>query len=228
MEIDVCQKLGILGGTGAEGRGLAMRLGQAGYRVFIGSRSEDKARKTAYELTESLRRSGLSPILEGAENAKVAAESSLIFLTIPFEAARDLLESVHSMFRQGTVIIDATIPLRFTQGRVETMELEDGSGSEHLSKFLPDSCILVAALKTISAQSLADIHVPLDCDEFVCGDSPEGKIQVIKVLSRIAGLRPVDAGSLKEARTLERMTALAIGFNRRYKVKSARFRVVGL
>jgi NADPH-dependent F420 reductase len=93
---------------------------------------------------------------------------------------------------------------------------------------LPEGTTLVAAFKTIPAQLLADLDKDLNCDVFVCGDSPQAKHQVMEVASRIAGLRPVDAGLLREAHTLELMSALAIGLNRRYKVKTARFRVVGL
>jgi predicted dinucleotide-binding enzyme len=87
---------------------------------------------------------------------------------------------------------------------------------------------LVAAFKTIPAQLLADLDSSLDCDVFVCGDSQPAKGRVLEVASRIAGLRPVDAGWLREAHTLEHMCALAIGLNRRYKIKTARFRVVGV
>ena len=114
------------------------------------------------------------------------------------------------------------------QGRVRYQELPEGSASEHLKARLPETIPLVAAFKTEPAHLLAEIDEALDCDSFVASDSKDAKTRVIEAISGIEGLRVVDAGTLYSARTLERMTVLAIGLNRRYKTKTSRFRIIGL
>lgn len=220
--------IGILGGTGQEGSGLALRLGLAGFPVLIGSRLSERAREKAEDLTGRLNQSGHSGAFTGKENVEVAHASDLIFLTAPFQHAAELLRACLPAFRAGSTVVDVTVPVTFQAGRVHLMEFAEGSGSEHLASYLPEAIKLVAAFKTIPAQLLSDLEISPDCDVFVCGDSEEAKRPVLEVASSISGLRPVDAGPLREARTLERMCALAIGLNRRYKVKTARFRVVGL
>jgi len=220
--------IGVLGGTGPEGIGLALRLGQAGFPVFLGSRSAERARDKAQELSDRLQKEGQTARVTGDENAVVAAASDLLFLTAPFEHAADLLKQCHSEFRGNAVLVDVTVPLVFQAGRVGLRELTERSGSEYLSKFLPENVKIVAAFKTIPARLLGDLGASLDCDMFVCGDSEEAKILVVEIASRFPGLRPLNVGSLLEAGTLERMCALAIGMNRRFKAKHARFRVVGV
>jgi NADPH-dependent F420 reductase len=221
-------KIGVLGGTGPEGSGLALRLGLAGFAVAIGSRSFERAREKAEELTHRLGQAGYPGVFTGKENTGVAHTSDLMFLTAPFEHAAELLRVCLPAFQAGSTLVDVTVPVTFQAGRVQLTEFSEGSGSAHLATYLPETIRLVAAFKTIPAQLLMDLDISPDCDVFVCGDSQEAKRQVLELASHISGLRPVDAGPLREARTLERMCALAIGLNRRYKVKTARFRVVGL
>jgi NADPH-dependent F420 reductase len=220
--------IGMLGGTGREGSGLALRLSLAGFPILIGSRSSERAREKAEELRHRLGQASDPTVFTGKENAEVARAADLIFLTAPFEHAAELLQACRPAFQTGSILVDVTVPLTFQAGRVQAMEFVEGSGSQHLANYLPEGITLVAAFKTIPAQLLADLNTRLDCDVFVCGDSQQAKGRVLEVASRIVGLRPVDAGPLREAHTLERMCALAIGLNRRYKVKTARFRVVGL
>jgi 8-hydroxy-5-deazaflavin:NADPH oxidoreductase len=220
--------IGVLGGTGPEGSGLALRLAQAGFPVLLGSRSTERARDKAQELTEKLEKAGHSASFTSSDNRGVASASELLFLTAPFEHAADLLRDCQAAFREDAVLVDVTVPLVFQAGRVGLRELTERSGSEHLSKFLPGGVKIVAAFKTIPARLLGDLDASLDCDMFICGDSEEAKIRVLEIARRFPGLRPLDVGSLQEAGTLERMSALAIGMNKRYKAKYARFRVVGV
>jgi predicted dinucleotide-binding enzyme len=106
--------------------------------------------------------------------------------------------------------------------------LPEGSASEHLRERLPEGVEIIAAFKTEPAHLLLDPAARLDCDVFVAGDSKEAKARVIEAIRFIEGLRPVDAGLLSSARALERMTVLLIGINRRYKVKTGRFKILGL
>ena len=222
--------VGLIGGTGEEGRGLALRWAIAGARVSIGSRTLDRAKTVADDLNQLLdARAGQSSQRIGyGENRLVIAGSELALLTVPFAHAASTLEAHQQDFRDGSILIDITVPVSFEQGRVRYVELPEGSASEHLKARVPESIALVAAFKTEPAHLLAEIDESLDCDSFVASDSKEAKARVMEAITFIKGLRAVDAGTLYSARTLERMTVLAIGINRRHKIKTARYRVVGL
>ena len=222
---------GLIGGTGEEGRGLALRWALAGARVSIGSRTIEKARTAADELNQILEARAAEPRAQAirfGENRDVIAESQLVLLTVPFAHAAATLEAHRRDFREGAILIDITVPVSFEQGRVRYIDLPEGSASEHLKPRLPENVPLVAAFKTEPAHLLAGIDEPLDCDSFVASDSKDAKARVMEAVGCISGLRAVDAGTLYSARALERMTVLAIGINRRYKIKTARYRVVGL
>ena len=220
-------KVGLIGGTGDEGRGLALRFAIAGAQVTIGSRSLERARETADELNRLLEARAREPIRH-AENRDAIAGSEIVLLTVPFKHAASTLETHYADFRPGSILVDITVPVSFEQGRARYIELPEGSASEHLQAPLPENVALVAAFKTEPAHLLAEIDEPLDCDSFVASDSKEAKARVMDAIGFIEGLRPVDAGALESARVLERMTLLAIGINRRYKIKTARYRVMGL
>ncbi|HSB09318.1 MAG TPA: NADPH-dependent F420 reductase [Blastocatellia bacterium] len=224
-------KVGLIGGTGEEGRGLALRWAIAGALVSIGSRTLEKAKITSQELNsileDRLGESGRQPIRFG-ENRDVIAGSDLVLLTVPFAHAASTLDDHRQDFREGSILIDITVPLSFEQGRVRYVDLPEGSASEHLKARLPENIPLVAAFKTEPAHLLAEIDEPLECDSFVASDSKDAKGLVMEAIGFIAGLRAVDTGTLYSARTLERMTVLAVGINRRYKIKTARYRIIGL
>ena len=222
--------VGLIGGTGEEGRGLALRWAIAGARVSIGSRTLDRAKTTADELNQLLEAHAERSWqrIGYGENRDVIAASELVLLTVPFAHAASTVEAHRQDFRDGSILIDITVPVSFEQGRVRYVELPEGSASEHLKARLPENIPLVAGFKTEPAHLLAEVDESLDCDSFVASDSKEAKDRVMEAIGFIEGLRPVDAGTLYGARTLERMTALAIGINRRYKIKTARYRIIGL
>ena|SRR5436853_2078573 len=217
-------RVGLIGGTGPEGRGLALRWAMAGARVTVGSRLVDRAQVTAAELNRIL---GEDRIVPGGNHTAIS-ESEIVLLTVPFNHAASTLEAHAGDFDENSILIDTTVPVTFEAGRARYVELPEGSASEHLRKRLPEAIPLVAAFKTIPAHLLEDPNEPLDCDDFVASDSGDAKKRVIEAMSTMSGLRPIDAGALESARTIERMTVLAIGINRRNKIKTARFRVAGL
>ena len=217
-------KVGIIGGTGEEGRGLALRWAMAGAQVIIGSRLAERAQEAADELNHIL---GSEKIAYGTNEAAVV-DSEFVLLTVPFEYAASTLESLKDKFRSGAILIDITVPVSFEQGRVRYVEPAEGSASEHLKTRLPETIPLVAAFKTEPAHMLVDASAVLDCDTFVASDNKEAKARVMEAIKFIEGLRPVDAGVLYSARCLERMTILLIGINRRNKIKTGRFRILGL
>lgn len=217
-------RVGLIGGTGEEGRGLALRWALAGAQVTIGSRAPEKAKATADELNVYLG----SGRIGSATNQAAISGSEFVLLTVPFAYAASTIGAHRQDFAEGAILIDITVPVSFEQGKVRYVDLPEGSASEHLQPLLPEKIPLVAAFKTEPAHLLAEAHEALDCDSFVASDSKEAKSRVMEAIKFIDSLRPVDAGTLYSARALERMTVLAIGINRRYKVKTARYRVIGL
>ncbi|MFN0165209.1 MAG: NADPH-dependent F420 reductase, partial [Bryobacteraceae bacterium] len=199
-------------------------LAAAGFPVSIGSRDAAKAHEKAVHLGSQVAGAAIS----GGENTAVVREADIVFLSVPFDSAEPLIDACRESWKSGTVVVDSTVPLRFESGRPVLLDLKEGSASEHLARALPPGVALVAAFKTIPAHILAEVDVPLDCDLMVCGDHTEAKARVMEVASAITGLRPLDAGPLRNARILEAMCVLAISLNRRYKSKAARFRIVGI
>jgi 8-hydroxy-5-deazaflavin:NADPH oxidoreductase len=218
-------KVGVIGGTGEEGRGLALRWAMAGARVRIGSRTPERAQAAA---------DGLNPFVPDnpigyGDNREAVSDADFTLLTVPFEHAAATLASLAGDLRPGAIVIDITVPVSFEKGvGVRYVELPEGSASEHLRARLPEAISLVAAFKTEPAHLLVEPHEKLDCDVFVASNDKQARARVIEAIPFIDGLRPVDAGTLYSARAIERMTVLAIGINRRYKIKSACFRVMGL
>lgn len=213
---------GIIGGTGHEGRGVAARLASAGVPVLVGSRQIERAQETVAAL------GGASLPLEAATNEQIASTCDIVFLAVPFTGIAELLETFRTRFRPGALVIDLTVPLTFERGVPAIVDVAEGSATEFIRPRLPAGVRLAAAFKTIPASALAKTETPLDCDEFVCGDSPEVCAAAIDLLSRIPSLRLLDAGGLQSARLIERMTALAILLNKRYKARGARFKVIGI
>jgi len=217
-------RIAIVGGTGAEGRGLALRFAHAGVAVTLASRSRDRAHAAVADLKQG--RTDLR--IEGQDNGAAIAEHDIVLLTVPFAHAAALIDEHRSRFRAGSLLIDVTVPLSFEGGRPRAVDVAEGSAAEHLRARLPATVAVAASFKTLPAALLARVGEPLDCDEFVCGDSVDARQRAAAVVRSIPGLRAVDAGTLEAGRIIERLTLLAIQINRRYKSHDARFRVVGI
>jgi NADPH-dependent F420 reductase len=215
----------ILGGTGQQGRGLAQRFAAAGLAVTVGSRDADRARQAVAEWPAASNRGGSIAV---ADNIAAVAGADVIVLAVPFASVDTMLEELHSSFRDGAVLIDVTVPVTFTGGRMAMLEVAEGSATEHVRARVPEGVTVAAAFKTIPAHLLGAIGEPLDCDEFVCADSDQARARAIGLVQLLPGLRAVDVGPLSRARSIEHLTALAISVNRRHKIHDARFRIVGL
>lgn len=217
-------RLGVVGGTGSEGRGLAVRFALTGAGVTIGSRDVARAAQVAHQLRE--RHAGAS--IAGASNEETIANSTVVILAVPFVHAGPTVETYRDFFTPGTLVIDVTVPVVFDAGTPRFVEPAEGSAAEHLRSRLPDHVGLACAFKTLPARLLEHVETPLDCDDFVCGDSINSRDRASALIRRIPGLRPVDTGPLESSRVLERMTLLAITINKRYKRHGARFQVLGI
>jgi NADPH-dependent F420 reductase len=211
----------ILGGTGQQGSGLARRLAAAGVQVIVGSRDPARARATVATW-------GASSPIEAADNRSAAGSADTVLLAVPFGAVDALLDEVASRLKGGAVVIDLTVPLTFGGGRMAMIDLPAGSAAEHIRARLPDSVALACAFKTVPAHLLDNVEAPLDCDDFVCGDSDLARARAADLVGCLAGLRAVDVGPLLRARSIEHLTALAVAINRRHHIHDARFRVIGL
>jgi len=214
--------IAVLGGTGHQGRGLAQRLVIAGERVVVGSRDPERARAALAEWPERARS------VEAADNAAAVARAEIAILAVPFPSVDALLAELAGRFKPDMLVIDVTVPVTFTGGKMAIIDVAEGSAAQHVRTRLPEQVRLAGAFKTVPAQLLAEIDRPLDCDEFVCGDSETARAQASSLVQLVEGLRAVDVGPLSRAQSIEHLTALAIAINRRHKIHEARFRVVGL
>lgn len=208
-------KIAIIGGTGKLGRGFAARLLPAGHEVIIGSRDPAKAAAAARALTHAS--------VRGAGNGPAAEAADLILLTVPFAAHRATVLALSGI--AGKIVVDPTVPL-LSARPVRLAAVEEGSAAERTQAMLPQARV-VSAFQTVSAELLADAGRALDDDVLVCGLDPSAK-ETVADLIRAMGLRPVDAGSLEWAGTLERLGALMIVLNQRYRRRHAGIRVTGL
>ena len=213
--------IAVLGGSGHQGRGLVRRFAQAGMPVVVGSRDPERARTLVSGWPSRA-------AIEVDTNSAAVARADVVVLTVPFPSVAPLLDEVRSHFLAGALVIDVTVPVAFTGGKMSMLEVPELSAAEHVRARVPEHVAVAGAFKTLPAHVLDDIEQPLDCDEFVCGDSEDARARASMLVQEIAGLRAVDVGPLARARSIEHVTALAIAINRRHKIHSARFRVVGL
>ena len=216
-------RAGLISGTGEEGLGIALRLAAAGHTLALGSRSAERARQKALEINQQL---GEEKV-QGMDNHELVASCEMLFLTVPFVHAEKVIREYQQDFSEVQILVDVTVPVVFDKGP-RMLELGGESGAEHLQSLLPAGPTVVGAFKTLSSHSLCEMDSPLDCDEFICSDSQPAKKRVLEVVSQIPSLRWIDAGPLRYSRSLEAITLLEIGLNRRYKVKGSRVQVVGL
>jgi 8-hydroxy-5-deazaflavin:NADPH oxidoreductase len=213
--------IAILGGTGQQGSGLARRLAAAGVHVVVGSRDPVRARAAVDAWDPTVQ-------VDVADNPSAAASADTVVLAVPFATVDALLAEIAPRLKAGAVVIDLIVPLSFAGGKMATIDVAEGSAAEHIRAKLPPTVTLACAFKTVPAHLLDRVDAPLDCDEFICGDSDAARARAIDVAAALAGLRPVDVGPLSRARGIEQMTVLAVAINRRHKIHDARFRVVGL
>lgn len=216
----------VIGGTGAEGFGLSLRLAKSGHRVVIGSRDADRGGATAVRGTELL---GGEVRLEGDENAAAARGRDVVIVTVPFAGQAEIYKAIAPSLAAGDVVLDATSPLMAAVGGRpwEVIRPWHGSAAEFAASLVPVAIRMVAGFHTIPAHALQALEEPVDSDVLLCGDDDDAKTTVGSLVEQIPGMRWVDCGPLANARITEPLTALLIAINRRYKVKDSGFRIVG-
>ncbi|WP_329188237.1 NADPH-dependent F420 reductase [Actinacidiphila glaucinigra] len=199
--------VGVLGGTGPQGRGLAYRLAKAGQQVIIGSRAADRARATADRL-------GLG--VQGADNAETARRSDVVIVAVPWEGHGETLQALREELA-GKLVVDCVNPLGFDKQGAYALKPEEGSAAQQAAALLPESRV-TAAFHHLSAVTLEDPEVEtIDTDVLVLGDSRADTDLVQALAARIPGIRGVFAGRLRGAHQVEALVANLISVNRRYK-----------
>src|ERR1700730_5286892 len=212
-------KIAVLGGTGAQGSGLALRLSAAGHAVTLGSRDGGRAQRAAEQLSG---RSGTR--VSGSENPAAAAGADIVILTVPYSVQRATVEAVLSEL-QGKVLVDATVPLM--PPRVGTVQLPAGRSAVAAIQHLAGETVrVVSAFQNVSAQHLNELDHEVDCDVLVCGNDREACDVVIGLCSDI-GLRGFFAGPIENSVAAEALTSVLITINRRYKIAGGGIRIPG-
>lgn len=213
--------IGFLGGTGPEGRGLALRLALAGEPVLIGSRELAKAEEAVARIKGRAAVESVSP----ATNAQAARESDLLCVTVPYEAQVSLLSSLAQALA-GKVVVSTVAPVSFHDSVIEAILVPEGSAAVQAQKLLPQSYV-VAAFHNVSAVDLWSPGRRLDGDVVVCSDHQGAKARVMTLAQKIPSLGAVDGGALANARYVEGLTALLLNINRIHKARTM-IRVTGL
>lgn len=218
--------IAVIGGTGPEGSGLALRWARAGESVVIGSRDGERAKAAAAELSDKA--GGLGSV-EGVDNAVAVKMCDIVVLTVPFSGQAELLKQLKPSFRPGTVLIDATVPLAAAVGGRPTRVLGvwQGSAAEQAQEIVGKNITVAAAFHSLSATVLSG-DGEVDCDVIVCSDDDRARQIASELAIKIPGVRAIDGGKLENARIVESMTALLITLNIRYKVHGSGWRVTGL
>lgn len=219
-------KLAIVGGTGEEGFGLALRLGAAGHDVVIGSRQAERGAEAAEKALDLL---GSEGSVTGTSNQEAVASNEVIFVTVPFAGQADIYSSIKDHVSKGSVIIDATSPLATAVGGKpwQVVAPWHGSAAEQAQAILGDKAKIVSAFQTIPGRELQDLGHRMDADVPVCGDDADAKAVAGALIESIPGLRWVDCGSLSMARIAETLTALLISVNKTYKIHDGGLRFTG-
>ncbi|MFF9374860.1 NADPH-dependent F420 reductase [Streptomyces griseoluteus] len=199
--------VGVIGGTGPQGKGLAYRLAKAGQKVIVGSRSADRAHAAAEELGHGV---------EGADNAETARRSDVVIVAVPWDGHADTLKSLREALA-GKLVVDCVNPLGFDKQGAYALIVEEGSAAQQAEALLPDSRV-TAAFHHLSAVLLEDPEIDeIDTDVMVLGDKRADTDIVQALAGRIPGMRGVFAGRLRNAHQVEGLVANLISTNRRYK-----------
>jgi NADPH-dependent F420 reductase len=217
--------IAIIGGTGPAGMGLALRWARAGETIIIGSRDAERARKAAWAVQQRI---GPHAKVSGMENSAACAAADILMLTVPFEGQASILKKLKSTMTDGSILIDATVPLAASIGgrASRTLGLWQGSAAQQAAELVPEQVSVVAAFHNLSADLMGG-DAPLDCDVIVCSDDPDAAQLTRELAAKIPGVRAIDGGKLENARIVEQMTALLIGLNFRHK-GLAGIRITGL
>ncbi len=216
------ETIAVIGGTGAEGGGLALRWAAAGHRVIIGSRDAAKAQQAAVELSALL---PAAQKIEGEDSASAASKATIVVLAVPFSGQMPTAKALKDVL-QGKILVDVTVPL--VPPKVSTVQLPEGGSSVVLvQKELGEGVKVVSAFQNVSAHKLKKLDTQIACDVLVCADDKDARLRVVQ-LAADAGLKGINAGPLANSAAAEALTSLLIFINRAYKVPDAGISITGI
>lgn len=221
--------IGVIGGTGHQGLGLAIRWAAAGIPVVIGSRDRARAEAAAAQVRALVQGStkraggGDAAAVEGRENLEAARAAGIVVITVPASAHADTVAAIAPAV-PGKIVVDVTVPLE--KNSSYAMQLPEGSAAEAAQRALGAASRVVGAFHTVPASLLQDLSRPVDCDVLVCGDDAAAKTRIIE-LAQAIGARALDVGALRQTHTLERITALLIGLGRTVRRHELGVRITG-
>ena len=214
--------IAILGGTGPEGKGLALRLAMAGETPIIGSRDSGRGSTVAEELSQT----APGVVINGSDNHGAVSAADVIFLAFPYEGQRSVLEDLASDLK-GKIVVSVIAPMKFERGKgASAVEVLAGSAGEEAQEMLPES-LVVAAFQNVSAEELLNPDTIMQGDVVVCSDHPTAKKLVMDMADKINDLRGVDGGSLANCKYVEQITPLLVNINRIYKTHAS-IKIVGI
>ncbi len=215
----------IVGGTGALGFGLALRLSRAGVPIVIGSRDRQRAEEAAHRAATHVPNGSFT----GLENAEAVKQAEIVILSVPFRSQSETLGNLKRALEPEQLLVDATVPLAAAVGgkATRTLGVWQGSAAQQAQEMVPEGVRVVSAFHTVSAALLTDLDHELDEDVLICGDRREDKAKVAELVTNMRGLRPVDCGALEMARIVEQLTPLIISINVCNKVRAG-IKITGL
>jgi NADPH-dependent F420 reductase len=221
-------KIAIIGGTGDQGLGLALRFAISGEHVLVGSRDVKKAENAVNIIKNMLNKDDL-PNVSAMTNEDATKNGDIIILTVPLQAQMVTLRSIKD-FVNGKIFVDATVPLEGCISGKPTrfVDLWEGSAAERSAAFLGKEARVVSAFCNISAASLTNITKNVECDCLVSGDDSNANAPIMELAEKIPGVRAIECGPLENARIVEKLTPLLINLNIRNKIKLAGIRITGL
>ncbi len=208
------ETIAILGGTGDQGLGLALRFCRSGRRILIGSRKAERAVEAAVQVRSQV--SGAQ--VEGFSNEEATAGAEIVILSVPFEHTASTLKAIKESLRPGQIVVSMTVPLATAigDGAVRTVGIWQGSAAELVESLVPKGVEVVSAFQNVSSHRLQHLAEPVECDVVVSG-AKAAREKIMALCPLVEGLRALDGGPLSNARIVEAMTALIIGLNVRHK-----------
>jgi 8-hydroxy-5-deazaflavin:NADPH oxidoreductase len=205
------RSIGVVGGTGPLGRGLAARLAVAGHEVFVGSRQADRAQAAIEKVRARLGDADLWP----AANDEACARADLVFVTVPYDGQETTLRPLAGVL-DGKVVVSCVNPVAFDDAGPHVVPVPGGSAAQECQAVLGERSRVVSALHTVPASALLRVPEAVGSDTVVCGDDDDAKRQVLDLLAEIPGLRPLDGGPLRLSAGPEAMTATLLAMNSIY------------
>ena len=221
-------KIAILGGTGDQGFGLALRFAK-NHDIIIGSRKKEKAEDASNRAKEILISKGIAyKNITGMDNKEASKEGDVIILSLPYQHTLSTLKDIKEDLT-NKIVVSIGVPLATAIGDKPTRVAlpPQGSVAEMVQEYLKDSKV-VSAFHNVCSKELEDIDHPVDCDILVCGDDVESKKIIMSLAEEIDGVRAIDCGKLELSRYIEQITPLLIGLNIKYKLKGSGIRITGI